>query len=221
LKPIGKKYSVEKVVSWKMAQKGLEELFELHQDRWNSLGYPGLFFDKRYYDFIKELCQKAVDNEWLWFRIGKDQEGTCAVRLALNYKGRFYDWLTGFDMTSPVSDYSPGLGLLSLMIKDAIESGADRIELLRGDERYKFDFTKKTRSNWRLTIPSNKEETVVQKLLNKGLKKVAKIYAQLNLERTLLKVQYEQVGPFRMIFSYANFRTQRLIEKLKITKIFK
>src|SRR5213075_2019852 len=45
-------------------EEHLEELFtqlvELHRRRWNDMGYPGYFWDKRYYDFQRSFVSEML-----------------------------------------------------------------------------------------------------------------------------------------------------------------
>lgn len=220
LKPAGKKYSVEEASSPEMVQNGLKLLHKLHQQRWNRLGYPGLFFEDGYFDFLKEITEIAHRKGWLWFKMTRDQEGYSAVRLALKYNSRFYDYASGFDGTSPSSRYRPGLGLLSLMIEDAIRLELSKIEFLRGTERYKFDFTAESRKNWRLTIPLRAESSVFRTGINKLLRGTAIIYYLLGREWVLLRIHFRKAGWLNALFSYASFRFHRLKSKIKQTDFF-
>lgn len=216
INPVGDKYPVEQATSWEEVKEGLDNLYTLHQDRWNSLGYPGGFFDERHHNFLLDMSRAAFENGWLWLKLAQDNNGFGAVRLALKYQGRYYDWASGFDASSSISKHRPGLGLLSLMIKEGIEEGDSRIELLRGAERYKFDFTRKSRDNWRLTIPFYlQRKSSLRSFVNRLLNKLAKAYYRLKREWKLLKVQYREKGYLKMFYGYISFRTDKISEKLE------
>lgn len=220
LEPAGKKYELEEVSSIERVREGIEILYKLHQERWNELGYPGAFFDTRYYNFIKDISEIAFKKGWLWFKIAKDEEGVAAVRWTLNYNNRFFDCITAFDISSPSAEYSPGLGLLAVLIEDAIEMNASRIELLRGTERYKFDFTKKSRYNWRISLNFYREKSKFRSFLGSMINGAAKLFSILENEWELLRVHREKAGLLKMFYSYGSFRTKRLKSKLDQADIF-
>lgn len=221
IKPVGNKYPVEKLTSREEVMKGLDSLYELHQQRWNSLGYPGAFYDERHHSFLLDMGRKAFENGWCWLVQARDDEGCAAIRLALKYNGRYYDWSSGFNSSSSISKHRPGLGLLAMMIKEGIEEGAFRIELLRGDERYKFDFTDEARRNWKLKMPVYEDRTFFRSVINRMVEQMAGIYYRLQREYKLFDVHYKQEqNLFYSFKSYCLFRWETVLEKFKDLKLF-
>lgn len=214
LNPVGNKYAIEKITNWDKAKERLEILIELHQERWNRRGYPGTFYDERHRNFMLDMSKMACEKGWLWFAEARGDNNFGAVRMALKYNESYYDWLSGFDGTASISKYRPGLGLLSLMIKEGIDSGASKVEFLRGAERYKFDFTRQSRYNWRMTIPLYLRKSFFRVLQNKLLNSLTEGYYRLQREWTLLKVHYQEKGFFKMFYSYGAFRADTISEKL-------
>lgn len=220
LNPVDNKYAVEKITNWDQVKERLEILIELHQDRWNRRGYPGTFYDERHRNFMLDMSKAACKKGWLWFAEARDDNRFGAVRMALKYHEVYYDWLTGFDGTASISKYRPGLGLLSLLIKEGIDSGASKVELLRGAERYKFDFTRQSRNNWRMTMPLYLRKSFFRVMLNELLNSLTEGYYRLQREWTLLKVHYQEKGFFKMFYSYGAFRAGTITEKLEDINLF-
>jgi len=218
LKPVGKKYDVEEVDTLAGSKENAELLCRLHQEQWNSLGFPGIFFDNRQRNFFEDINEIAFTNGWLWFRIAKDEEGVSALRWALKYNNRFFDCYTAYSFTAPSSQYAPGLGLLALMIEDAISMKAKTVELLRGTERYKYDFTKKSHYNWKISLNLYQQKSKVHSIINKLLLFASKIYTSLHNEVLLIKTHKEKAGTLKMLVSYGVFRVNRLKLKLKSKK---
>lgn len=218
LETAGKEYKVKNLNSFEEVGNGLDELINLHQLRWNSLGYPGAFFDERYLNFVKDFIWIAHNNKWLRFKKAIDQKGVSTLRLAIDDGRNLYDYLSGFDDSAPSAKHSPGLGLLSVMIKESIESEMIKVEFLRGDERYKFDFTDDYRKNWSITIKSANAAYSLKCMVNICLLGMANLYNRVNREWTLLKVQRKNKGLISMVFSFAAFRYNRVKEKLSKKK---
>lgn len=215
LQAAGTEYLLETATTIEEVEKGVELLVSLHQKRWNSLGFPGAFFDRRHLHFVREISKILHQKGWIWFKFAIDQEGYSAARLAINDGDTCYDWLSGFDDAAPSSNLSPGLGLLAILIMEAIESKASIVELERGGERYKFDFTSELRYNWQISLPYYVEKSGLYSVLNKLLTIVSKLYYRITREWLLIRIHYRQAGLLKMGFSYLSFRYGRVVEKKK------
>ncbi|MDZ7808677.1 MAG: GNAT family N-acetyltransferase [Gracilimonas sp.] len=185
----------------------IEILIEMHQNRWNQLGYPGAFFDQRFEPFVKEFAKKALEKNQLWFKIAVDKSGHCATRLAFKYKGKYYDYLTSFDYDAPSSKYRPGIGLLTIMIKDAFTDNGNSIELLRGDEAYKFDLTQTVHKNWNWKVSFGRERN---RLISGLTATVSLLTFTVLKEITLFQVQQNLHNSLKAIVVYPKVRYQML-----------
>ncbi|MEX0648882.1 MAG: GNAT family N-acetyltransferase [Balneolaceae bacterium] len=200
-------FSIKKCETWDDVEKATESLIRLHQDRWNKIGFPGVFHDDRFTGFFKETLRYAFDNGWLWFSQAEDEEGVCACRMLLRYNNRYFDYISGFDDESPSSKYRPGIALLVKLIEDALEEeGVSHVELLRGEEGYKYDFTKDNLSNWKLTFTYKDDQKMSKKWTRSALTAIAMFYKRARAETKLMKVQKENRGIFQMIPQYLLFR---------------
>ena len=207
-------YIVEDLTTPDDIPEMVSTLITLHQQRWNEIGYPGAFYDERFKGFFSEIVYNAYLNNRLWFKQARDSSGVCASRMLLCYNGRYFDYMTGFSNNSPSAKYRPGIGLLLNAIEDSIENSAKRVELLRGDEGYKSDFTKKQTKNWKITIPpqdSGRADNVMPAFL---IHSCSKLYKNIMCEITLMKIQYRQNGFLKMMGGYLQFRTQSIKQKL-------
>lgn len=190
-------------VSWEKIEEAIDNTIELHQDRWNRLGFPGVFYDERFTAFFRDTIKYAFDNGWLWFKQARDEVGVCATRMILYYNDHYYDYISGFDELRPSSKYRPGIGLLVDLVDEAIANNADGVELLRGEEGYKYDFTSESFHNWRITIPLRGRKFNLPLLFNYI---AAFVYKYGTRETRLLNVQRKQKGWAQMLFGYISFR---------------
>lgn len=206
-------YVIEEVTDWKEIEKATEKLINLHQSRWHSIGFPGVFYDERFTRFFKDTLKYAHENGWLWFKRAMDEEGVCAIRMALHYQGSYYDYISGFDEDRPSSKYRPGIGLLLEMIQNGINDEKTKsTELLRGEEKYKYDFTSESIKNWKLTLLLRKRRNILL-LINRI---AAFIYKYAKQEGELLAIQRKKKGIFKMFWGYINFRWKSLKLKLNL-----
>lgn len=210
-----KGFEIESVDSSIQIAAAIERLINLHQNRWNQLGFPGVFHDSRYSGFFKEIVRSAYAKNWLWLKQARDESGVCALRMILNYNGRYYDYISGFDPDCPSSKYRPGIGLLLNLVEEAIENNTERIELLRGEEGYKYDFTSENFKNWRLTISPRNRKNRLASILRFPLRTTALLYKNATREMGLIHVQYQQKGWLKMITGYISFRINSLKMKLE------
>lgn len=187
---------------------------DMHQDRWNKIGYPGAFFDRRFDRFMKDYIKRGFRKGNLLFRYATDSGGRCASRMALVDNGRCYDYMGSFDYDAPSSKYRPGIGLLTLMIMDGHENGWQSVELLRGDESYKFDLTSKQIHNWQVIVPLGAGTNVFRKAGAGLIRGVSKIYLLIKKETTLMKVHKMNNGMIGMVRSYTSSRFEQVKNRL-------
>lgn len=210
-----KGFEIETVDSSIEIDAAVEKLIILHQNRWNRLGFPGVFYDSRYTGFFKEIVHSAYAKNWLWLKQARDKNGVCALRMILNYNGRYYDYISGFDPDCPSSKYRPGISIMLSLVEEAIENNTERIELLRGEEGYKYDFTSENFKNWRLTISTKKQKNKLASILSLPLRVTALLYKHTTWELELIHVQYQQKGWLKMLTGYIRFRINSLKIKLE------
>ncbi len=213
LEAVGNDYKVVEANSHEQMKKTVDQLIRLHQKRWNSFGFPGAFYDRRHLEFVKEMCDIFYHNNWLWLKKAVDGRGLSAARMAIIFRDKVYDWLSGYDDTAPSSKFRPGLGLLSNLISDSIESGNSRLELMRGDERYKYDFTSESGVNQRITLHLHDGHGRLKMIGLKILENLSVLYYRVTREMKLLHVQYQQSGMLQMIYRYISFRVNYLKQK--------
>ena len=210
----GNDFIIEEPASIADVEPMIHKLIRMHQDKWNYLGYPGAFQDERFREFFKEISFAAFHQNRLWLKQAVDEKGVCAVRMLLRYNGRYYDYMSGYDEESPSSKYRPGIGLLLDLIESSFEIPIERVELLRGDENYKHDFTHLTLNNWKIIIPEIRNRRTGWGLSAAITQLSSIFYKHVNREKMLLKIQYEKEGFARMFSGYLKFRMETVRKKI-------
>jgi len=208
-------YVIEEAEAYEKIEPMKKTLIKLHQERWNQIGFPGVFHDERFRSFFNDILYSAYQKNRLWFKQARDSGGICASRMLMVYNGRYYDYMSGFDYDCPSAKYRPGIGLLLNLIEDSLDQPVQSIELLRGEESYKYDFTRYNFKNWKITIPVSIHDNRGVKIPDSIIHFIFFIYKYYRRETTLLKVQYEKAGLLKMVFEYMKFRTSTLIDKIK------
>jgi CelD/BcsL family acetyltransferase involved in cellulose biosynthesis len=110
------------------------------------------FMDERMERFFRAALPAlaARDGVALWFL--ETAGGPVASFVCLEWDGTVGLYNSGF--APDRAALSPGLVLLSHVIRDAIARGRPRFDFLRGEERYKLDFEPKLDAVFRVTIAS-------------------------------------------------------------------
>jgi CelD/BcsL family acetyltransferase involved in cellulose biosynthesis len=190
-------------------REAFQSMADLHQARWNSLGYPGLFWDPRSRRFQEEAAVALFRNDMLWFVIATFQGRCVASRCGFRFKNRYYDYLTGFTDGQTSAKARPGLGLLLRMIDDAFAGGADCVDLLRGDESYKADLTDVVTRNRNIRVMTG-EHKPGNLATMAGL-----LWYVPAKEWLLLRVQLKARGWAGFLPGYFRFRFLRLRHKVE------
>ena len=131
-------FEFRSVTSPAEASEAFERFFRLHEKRWAKDGGSELCGHPRLVSFQRDLVASLVEAgllrfEELWV------EGECRASVyGLDDRTNFYYYNSGYDLEW--SNFSVGLVLIGLSIKNAVARGAKVYDFLRGDETYKFDW---------------------------------------------------------------------------------
>jgi CelD/BcsL family acetyltransferase involved in cellulose biosynthesis len=206
-------YAME-IVSPDNLRGAFDDLVSLHQTRWNRLGYPGSFHEARFKSFAEEMIRSCLDHGWIWFKTVQLEGIRIAARLAFCFNGSIFDYFTGFDDRSPGSKHRPGLAILLSQVEDAVTRKYRSVELLRGDEAYKFEMTSDATYIWEVRFFNPKTSGSLRVRAAQGIRFVNHIVHVLLKEWMLLGVHLRQHGFLLGVARYAAFRYERLTHAL-------
>ena len=117
----------------------LETFISLHQKRWGADGLfpptPGGAASRVFIRRLFELCGGAGPARLSFLTMG-DRRVAAGIHLETPDTWMFYN--AGIDLDA--RDLSPGVILMALYIKSAVEAGVRRFDFLRGDESYKYEW---------------------------------------------------------------------------------
>ena len=115
-----------------------ERFFRLHEQRWSKEGGSELSGHPRLVSFQRNLISGLADSGLLRFdELWADGECRASV-YALDNGNTFYYYNAGYDLEW--ANYSVGLVLIGLSVKNAVGRGNSVYDFLRGEETYKFDW---------------------------------------------------------------------------------
>ncbi len=207
-------FTIRDMTSAEELSRALFVMEDLHQKRWNRLGYPGLFSDGRFRRFMEDLMPALRSKGMIWCKAAESDGAIIAVRIVFVLDGCMYDYLSGFDDASPASRRRPGISILLKMVEESQGRGIKIIDFLRGDEQYKAELTQDSRSIWNVTISRRTSPVDVLAALARIASAAGLIWFLLARECRLIGVQIRQNGIVKTPFSYLKFRLPRMTDKM-------
>lgn len=179
LRNLTKRFDVrlEEVRSEEQRRQALPALIGLHHMRWNGRGGSGALHTPSLVAFHEELSRLALQRGWLRLCVLRLDGKPAASIYGFRYKDTFYFYQSGFD--PGFGKHSVGLVIMGLAIKSAMEEGMKEYDLLRGQEAYKYSWTRDERELIRLELYPPRARGVLYREtmeMRRGLKKMVQRY---------------------------------------------
>ncbi|MEM2148230.1 MAG: GNAT family N-acetyltransferase [Candidatus Bathyarchaeia archaeon] len=133
-----------------LCEEGMQILFDLHQKRWQSRGFSGVFADQVSRNFNMDIAKTFAQKGWLGLYGLKLSGENAAISYGFNYNLKHYGYLSGFD--PKYSYHGVGNMLMLYMIRKFIQEGFTEIDFLRGAEEYKDQWNTIGRFNYQAFI---------------------------------------------------------------------
>ena len=204
------KYELTDVDTPREIEESFRQFVLLHEQRWNSIGYPGVFDDWRFFHFLQEMTKEFYNRRWLKFKVAKDPDGNIlAVDYAVCFKNRLYSYQKALDCSAPETKFHPGHALMFAQLRDAYEESMPVFNFLRGDHAYKYKSANRVEYNWNIHIVNKKSFGVVEKPLLNGLKALIRVVNGFALEYKILGILKDQYGYTQIISQYSHFLLDR------------
>jgi CelD/BcsL family acetyltransferase involved in cellulose biosynthesis len=148
---IKKHYDVElSILQEHELDEGFAALYRLHTRRWTSKGRPGIYADPRARALHREVASRFAEKGWLRMYALRLNREIQAVLFCFAYRRTLYYYQGGFEPS--LTHYSLGTVLTAHAIRDAVASGCETFNFLRGDETYKRRWTAKAEGTSRLLL---------------------------------------------------------------------
>lgn len=118
---------------------GIRLLAELHRRRWSEVGLRHSFATEGYVRFHERFARRAQARDWLDL-YGLRVDGVIVSMLYLfTYRGVMHVYQSGFD--PEWGHAGVGTALRAYVMKDAIARGMREVDFLKGDHRYKDEWS--------------------------------------------------------------------------------
>ena len=140
-----------------------QQFVELHQRRRSEAGTTGCFDHPPFGDFLRLAATELLKSNLLRLVIASHEGTPVAAQFALIDDDCWYFYQSG--MEPQASHLRPGLSLFTHAIRNTIDSGRSRFDMLRGDEPYKL--------RWRAELKPAQELRVCSPNVSAQLRKQA------------------------------------------------
>jgi CelD/BcsL family acetyltransferase involved in cellulose biosynthesis len=143
-------------------KKHFPHLCELHIAEWGSRGRKSQFTDPETRNFYMYLCDEMASYGTLGLEILTVGDKTAAMGIHSKWKNRIESWITCFNLN--FADAGPGRLLLGHLIQAAISDGITEVDLGRGLQRHKLEYTQDFRETVILVIHRSPVHAFITKL---------------------------------------------------------
>lgn len=154
LRSLEKRYEVKlQEYTSESLDEGLSKFFDLHQSRWRAVNVRGAFSNPKMKEFYRDIASQFLKNKWLYFTCLTVDNEPVSIEYGFIYNQKLYNATAARDIK--YSEYSVGHLHHLFLIKDAIKRHLREFDFLRGDEPYKFYWTKSARRYIQVMIKKN------------------------------------------------------------------
>lgn len=133
----------ECLVSW-------QTLVQLHNARRTNLGEAGAFEDAQFANFHRQAIPRLAASQQVQLRVLEIDGQPLAAEYLLQDAQTWYAYQSG--MSAAGEEISAGSLSIMSIVRDAIAAGCTRLDLLRGDEAYKFSWGAVHRPATKITV---------------------------------------------------------------------
>jgi CelD/BcsL family acetyltransferase involved in cellulose biosynthesis len=124
----------------------LDTLIHLHLGRWGKENLPGTMGRPGFAAFLRDILANSPPPARCRLYVLRYEGSAAAALLTFYWKQSALYYQAGWDPNSGIASLSPGVVLMAHSLRDSIQNGLQFYEFLRGDEAYKFHWTKTHRT---------------------------------------------------------------------------
>ncbi|MBK5133748.1 GNAT family N-acetyltransferase [Candidatus Bathyarchaeota archaeon] len=164
-------------------ENAMQIFFRLHQKRWIRKGESGVFEKQKAREITMQTTKFFAERNWLRLHFLTVNNRPVAASLDLEYGGKMYGHLAGFD--PDYSKYSVGNILLLKILNQCVKKELSEYDFMQGDESYKFDWTQKYRQNMNVKFFNRKFSSMMISLGLMGTQLIDLCYKELKKVKNL------------------------------------
>jgi len=173
--------SVERYVVPDRIREVMELFFQAHINQLKAMRKCSLFEDQSMRRFYRSLVANLAGKNMLDFTALTIEGKPIGYYVDFLYNDKLYTYSTTYEMD--FAKYSPGKLLLEALIKRAFDAGLREVDLMRGEESYKYLWTNKRRKLIAIAVYS---KPIYEKLLHPYYTKLRPV---LQMNKTIRKLR--------------------------------
>lgn len=155
-------FSIECVASGEHLYNFLQKSFAIEQNGWKGQKGTAIAQDNNTYNFYTKLAYTAAQDNRLLMYFLKLNNKSIAFMYGLAYRGIYYIMKLGYEES--FKDCSPGLILLSEIMKDCISQGFKGCDFLGSNDEWKLKWTTNVHPhNWLFIFRNNSLGNILYK----------------------------------------------------------
>jgi CelD/BcsL family acetyltransferase involved in cellulose biosynthesis len=113
--------------------KGMRIFFELHQKRWTSKGFSGVYAEEKYRNFHLDIAKSFSQKGWVGLYSLELSDKPASALYGFKYHSKYYYYLSGLDPA--FYRYSVGNLLIAHAMSQFIRQGLNEFDFMRGSRR--------------------------------------------------------------------------------------
>ncbi|UCC80208.1 MAG: GNAT family N-acetyltransferase [Candidatus Zixiibacteriota bacterium] len=166
-------------------ERRLTDFYTFHINRWRGTNTPSNFTQKRYRDFYSGLIRELGSEKRIFLMEMIYNSRPVSFYLGFNFETVVYLYTPTYNVY--YRKYSPGEIIHYYILEYFIRNGFNEVNLGRGGEPYKYRFSNKIRSNYRVTMYRSTLSFFMALLYNKlrGLYIINTLKKRWNIRRYL------------------------------------
>lgn len=147
-------------------------LIDLHQRTWQARGLPGAFARPSFRQFHEMISQRFLAKGQLGLYVLRLDDTPLAATYGFDYCGVHYGYLMGM-RTAVDPKVSMGHLIMAYMVEAVSERGCREFDMLRGDEPYKYHWTRFERRDLTVVFIRSSARSIIYLAL-RGIRQVVR-----------------------------------------------
>lgn len=157
----------------KITNELLNCFYDMHINRWRAKGKKSVLIQKKYREFYTRIAKTFNEKGWLHMYALKFGDNYVAFEFAFLYNYKIYDYICTYDTKSAY--FCPGNLLKRYLICTSKDFSVLELDLLRGEEEYKYKWTSNSRTNYRFVLYRNSIKGIIAFYLGKFLCNIKRV----------------------------------------------
>ncbi len=151
-------------------EAGLDAVWDhfvrLHQLRREEAGTTACFDYPHFESFLRTAASRMLESGMLEFLVAESDGVPVAAQFSMVDENAWYYYQSG--MAPDASDLRPGVSLFCHAIRQTIETGRNRFDMMRGDEPYKMRWRAELKASQEIRACSNRTASQIRNQVYKA-----------------------------------------------------